>query len=167
MPDHVQRIAPCLWFDSQAEEAARTYTSIFHNSRITSITHYGKEGFEIHGQPEGKVLTVEFEIEGQPFTAMNGGPQFRFNEAVSFQVMCETQEEIDYYWDRLSQGGDEAAQACGWLKDRYGVSWQVVPRELGHLMGDPTSAASERAMKALLQMKKINLAEIRRAYAGQ
>src|SRR5215510_6151307 len=122
-----QKIAPCLWFDTQAEEAARFYTSIFKNSRIVSISRYGEAGHEVHKMPAGTVLTVAFELDGQPFTALNGGPVFKFNEAVSFQVGCETQEEVDYYWERLSAGGDERAQQCGWLKDRYGVSWQVVP----------------------------------------
>ncbi len=167
MQSPVQKITPCLWFDSQAEEAARFYTAIFKNSRIGAVTRYGKEGFEIHGMPEGSVLTVDFEIDGQAFTAMNGGPAFKFNEAVSFQVFCETQDEVDYYWDRLSQGGDENAQQCGWLKDRYGLSWQVVPRVLGELVGDPHSEKSQRAMKALLQMKKLDIKKLMQAYEGQ
>lgn len=166
MPVQPQKIVPCLWFDSQAEEAAKYYTSVFKDSRIGKITRYGKEGFEIHGKPEGSVLTVEFEIEGQTFTAMNGGPAFRFNEAVSFQIMCETQEEIDDYWEKLTRGGDEQAQQCGWLKDRYGVSWQVVPAGLDEMVGNPDSEQSQRAMRAMLQMKKIDLAELRRAYDG-
>lgn len=166
MPVQPQKIVPCLWFDSQAEEAAKYYTSVFKDSRIGKITRYGKEGFEIHGKPEGSVLTVEFEIEGQTFTAMNGGPAFRFNEAISFQVMCDTQEEIDDYWEKLTRGGDEQAQQCGWLKDRYGVSWQVVPVGLDELVGNPDSEQSQRAMRAMLQMKKIDLAELRRAYEG-
>jgi predicted 3-demethylubiquinone-9 3-methyltransferase (glyoxalase superfamily) len=126
----VQKITPCLWFDNQAEEASRFYASIFKNSKIGRITRYGKEGYEIHGRPEGTVMTVEFEIEGRAFTALNGGPIFQFNEAISFQVRCETQEEIDYYWERLSEGGDERAQQCGWLKDKYGLYWQVIPKAL-------------------------------------
>src|SRR5205809_4294408 len=114
----LHKIAPCLWFDDQAEEAAKFYTSIFHNSKIGRIARYGKEGYEIHGKPAGTVLTVEFEIEGQTFTALNGGPAFKFNEAVSLQVLCETQAEVDYYWEKLSAGGDEQAQQCGWLKDK-------------------------------------------------
>lgn len=161
-----QKITPCLWFDNQAEEAAAFYTAIFSNSRIGRITRYGKEGFEIHGRPEGSAMTVEFELDGHAFTALNGGPVFKFNEAVSFQVMCETQAEVDYYWDRLGAGGDEQAQQCGWLKDRYGLSWQVVPRALIDLVGDPGSAKSQRAMKAMLQMKKIDLEAIRQAYDG-
>ncbi len=160
------KITPCLWFDNQAEEAARFYVSIFKNSKIGRISRYGKEGYEIHGRPEGTVMTVEFEIGGQPFTALNGGPVFKFNEAVSFQVPCETQEEADYYWDKLSSGGDVNAQQCGWLKDKYGVSWQVYPKEMIDLVGDPNSEKSQRAMKAMLQMKKIDLEKIRRAYEG-
>ncbi|HET9702145.1 MAG TPA: VOC family protein [Burkholderiales bacterium] len=158
------RITPCLWFDQQAEEAARFYASVFRNSRIGRISRYGKEGHDIHGMPEGAVLTVEFELDGQPFTALNGGPAFRFNEAVSFQVMCDTQEELDHYWSRLSEGGDEAAQQCGWLKDRYGVSWQVVPSALPALLQSRDPARSDRVMKALLQMKKPDLHALQQAY---
>lgn len=161
-----QSITPCLWFDNQAEEAAAFYTAIFRNSRIGRISRYGKEGFEIHGRPEGSVMTVEFELDGRAFTALNGGPVFRFNEAVSFQVMCETQEEVDFYWDRLTAGGDDKAQQCGWLKDRFGLSWQVFPRAMIEWVGDPGSEKSQRAMKAMLQMKKIDLEQLRRAYEG-
>jgi len=164
MPASVQRITPCLWFDDQAEVAVKLFTSVFSDSRIGRLTRYGREGYEIHGRPEGSVMTVEFEIAGQTFTALNGGPVFRFNEAVSFQVNCETQEEMDDYWERLSAGGDEAAQQCGWLKDRYGVSWQVVPRIVVELVGDPDSERSQRAMRALLGMKKIDIAALKRAY---
>jgi len=162
----VQKITPCLWFDHQAEEAAAFYTAIFTNSRIGRVTRYGKEGFEIHGRPEGSAMTVEFELDGQAFTALNGGPVFRFNEAVSFQVMCESQAEVDFYWEKLSQDGDEQAQQCGWLKDKFGLSWQVVPRALIELVGDPGSEKSQRAMRAMLQMKKIDLEKIRQAYDG-
>ncbi|RJQ68983.1 MAG: VOC family protein [Desulfobacteraceae bacterium] len=162
-----QKITPCLWFDDRAEEAAGFYTSIFNNSKIGRITRYGKEGYEIHGREAGTVMTVEFELDGQPFVALNGGPFFNFNEAVSFQVHCDTQEEVDYYWAKLSQGGDEQAQQCGWLKDQFGLSWQVVPKILSELVGNPDSEKSQRAMKAMLQMKKIDIAEIKRAYAGQ
>ena len=161
-----QTITPCLWFDNQAEQAAAFYAGIFRNSRIGRITRYGKEGFEIHGRPEGSVMTVEFDLDGLTFTALNGGPVFRFNEAVSFQVICETQEGVDYYWDRLSEGGDERAQQCGWLKDKFGLSWQVFPGMLTELVGDPGSGKSQRAMKAMLQMKKIDLEKIRKAYDG-
>lgn len=150
------RISPCLWFDYQAEEAANFYTSIFKNSRITSISHYTKEGYDIHGQEEGKVLTVEFELNGQPMTALNGGPVFTFNEAVSFQVFCETQEEIDKYWNRLTEGGEEGQ--CGWCKDKFGLSWQVIPEILSDLMTDP--ARAERVTKAFLKMKKFNIEEL-------
>ena len=150
----IRKIIPCLWFDSQAEEAAKFYVSVFERSSITGITRYGTEGQEIHGGKPGSVLTVAFELDGQPFTALNGGPLFRFTEAVSFQVMCETQDEIDRYWSKLSAGGDEKAQQCGWLKDQYGLSWQVVPAVLPALIGDPDPAKAGRVMKALLPMKK-------------
>ena len=161
------KITPCLWFDNEAEEAAKFYTSVFKNSRIGKISRYGKEGFEIHGRPEGTVMTVEFEINGQTFTALNGGPVFKFNEAISFQVPCETQGEIDDYWEKLSAGGDKNAQQCGWLKDKYGLSWQVFPKEIGEWVGSPESENSQRAMKAMLQMKKIDLAKLKRAYEGK
>jgi predicted 3-demethylubiquinone-9 3-methyltransferase (glyoxalase superfamily) len=163
----VQPIIPCLWFDTQAEEAARFYTGIFKNSRMGAITRYPEAGQEIHGKPAGSVLTVEFELNGQPFTALNGGPHFKFNEAVSFQVMCETQAEVDYYWDRLREGGDPKAEQCGWLKDKYGLSWQVVPTGMVEMLNDPDRAKADRAMQAMLQMKKLDIAAIRRAYEGR
>lgn len=126
----IQRITPCLWFDDQAEAAVAFYTSIFKHSKILSVSRYGEAGQEVHGKPPGTVMTIAFELDGQTFTALNGGPVFKFTEAISFQVNCETQEEVDYYWEKLSHGGDEEAQQCGWLKDRYGASWQVVPRVL-------------------------------------
>jgi predicted 3-demethylubiquinone-9 3-methyltransferase (glyoxalase superfamily) len=149
-------ITPCLWFDNQAEEAARFYTSIFNNSKIETINYYGKEGFEIHGQKEGTVLTVAFQINGQPFTALNGGPLFKFNESISFQVFCETQEEIDNYWNKLCDGGEESQ--CGWLKDKYGISWQVIPTVLPKLLSDPSR--SKRVMSVLLQMKKFDIKKL-------
>ena len=161
----IHRIVPCLWFDSEAEEAAKFYVSIFDDSRITRVSHYGSEGTEIHGRKPGSVMTVAFEIEGQPFTALNGGPHFKFNEAVSFQVACETQQEVDYYWEKLGAGGDPKAQQCGWLKDKYGLSWQIVPTIIAKLLGE-SSAKSERVMAAVLQMKKIDIAALERAYAG-
>ncbi len=161
-----RRIAPCLWFDDQAEQAADFYTSVFPDSRITAVSRYGKAGFEIHGRRPGSVLTVAFELDGQPFTALNGGPVFNFNEAISLQVSCDSQQEIDHYWERLSAGGDERAQQCGWLKDRFGVSWQVVPAALPEMMTDPDPARSERVMVALLRMKKLDLEQLRRAHAG-
>ena len=160
------RIRPCLWFNDQGEDAARFYTGIFPNSRILATTHYSEAGFEIHGRPAGSVMTVVFELDGQRFTALNGGPHFTFNEAVSFEVHCKTQEEIDYYWERLGEGGDPAAQVCGWLKDQYGLSWQVVPTELEEMIADAQSPAAQRTIKAMLQMKKMDIAELRRAYAG-
>ncbi len=160
----MQKITPFLWFDDQAEEAANFYVSVFKNSKIGNITRYGKEGYDIHGREAGTVMTVDFETEGQKFTALNGGPVFKFNEAISFQVLCETQEELDYYWEKLTEGGDEKAQQCGWLKDRYGLSWQIVPTELSELVGDPDSEKSQRAMKAMLQMKKIDIEGLKQAY---
>jgi predicted 3-demethylubiquinone-9 3-methyltransferase (glyoxalase superfamily) len=161
-----QKITPCLWFDDQAEEAAEFYTAIFRNSRIVSITRYGEAGREVHGKAAGTVMTVAFELDGQAFTALNGGPLFKFNEAISFQVNCETQEEVDYYWEKLSEGGDETAQQCGWLKDKYGASWQVVPSVLLKMINDPDSEKSQRAMNAMLQMKKIDIDKLRRASGG-
>ncbi len=161
-----KKIAACLWFDSQAEEAAQFYTSVFRNSRIMSITRYGKAGYEFHKRPEGSVMTVAFELEGQPFTALNGGPMFKFNEAVSFEVPCKTQADIDYYWDKLSVGGDPRAQQCGWLKDKYGVSWQVVPAVLPELLSDPDPSKSGRVMEALLTMKKLDITALERAAEG-
>jgi len=162
----LKRIAPCLWFDSEGEEAARHYTSIFSNSRIVKIVRYGDAGKEIHRRPAGSVMTVAFELDGQPFTALNGGPVFKFNEAVSLQVNCETQQEIDYYWDKLSLGGDPNAQQCGWIKDKYGLSWQVVPVALEEMLSDTVTERSERVMTALLQMKKLDIAQLKKAYSG-
>jgi predicted 3-demethylubiquinone-9 3-methyltransferase (glyoxalase superfamily) len=156
-----------LWFDDQAQEAAEFYTAIFRNSKIVKISRYGEAGREVHGKPPGSVLTVAFELEGQAFTALNGGPIFKFNEAISFQVNCETQEEVDYYWNKLSTGGDDKAQQCGWLKDKYGLSWQVVPRALVELISDPDPHKSGRVMEAMLKMKKIDIDQLKRAYAGR
>jgi len=161
-----QKITPCLWFDNQAEEAAKFYTAIFKNSKIVNVARYGEAGREVHGQPAGTVMTVAFELDGQTFTALNGGPMFEFNEAIPFQVNCDTQKEVDAYWEKLSQGGVKNAQQCGWLKDKYGVSWQVVPTVLPEMMSDPDSEKSERAMEAMLKMKKIDIDELERAYAG-
>ena len=162
----MQRITPCLWFDDQAEQAAKFYTEVFKNSRIKKISRYGKEGYEIHHRPEGSVMTVEFELDGQTFTALNGGPIFKLNEAISLQVDCATQEEVDYYWEKLSEGGDEKAQQCGWLKDKYGLSWQIVPRVLVEMLNDPDAKKSQRVMAALLKMKKIEIETVKRAYAA-
>jgi predicted 3-demethylubiquinone-9 3-methyltransferase (glyoxalase superfamily) len=162
-----QRIRPCLWFDNQAEDAARFYTKIFPNSRILTVLRYGKAGFEVHHRPAGSVMTVEFELDGQRFTALNGGPAFKFNEAISLEVHCETQDEIDDYWKKLSAGGDPKAQQCGWLKDKYGVSWQVVPANMQHLFKDETSPEYQRAMEAMLRMKKLDMAALEKAYEGE
>lgn len=162
----IQRITPCLWFDDQAEAAAGFYTAVFRNSRIVGTTRYGEAGHEIHGRPAGSVLSVEFELDGQAFTALNGGPAFKFNEAVSFQVSCASQDEVDYYWEKLSVGGDKEAQQCGWLKDKYGVSWQVVPTVLIEMIKDPDYEKSQRVFSALLQMKKLDIEKLKRAYAG-
>ncbi len=153
------QISPCLWFDQKAEEAVNFYISVFKNSKILRKSYYTSEGYEIHKQKAGSVMTVDFQINGQTFTALNGGPIFKFNEAVSFQVYCETQKEIDYYWSKLTDGGEEGP--CGWLKDRYGVSWQIVPSILSKLMSDP--ARAERVTKAFLQMKKLDIETLKRA----
>lgn len=163
MINKIQKITPNLWFDSQAEQAAKYYASIFENSKIDVINYYGKEGYEIHGQKEGAVITVDFQLEGQKFVALNGGPHFKFNEAISFIVNCESQEEVDYYWDNLSEGGDEKAQQCGWLKDKYGVSWQIVPTVLTEMLNDPDPEKAGRVMSAMLQMKKINIKALKEA----
>jgi predicted 3-demethylubiquinone-9 3-methyltransferase (glyoxalase superfamily) len=160
-------IIPCLWFENQAEEAARFYTGIFKNSRIGTITRYTEVGQEVTGGTPGSVMTVEFELNGQTFTALNGGPHFKFNEAISFQIMCQTQEEIDHYWSSLSQDGDPNAQQCGWLKDKFGLSWQVVPIPLLEMIKDPDKEKSNRAMLAMLRMKKFDIAALKRAYEGR
>jgi len=160
-----QRIWPFLWFDSQAEDAAKFYTSIFPNSRIVAVTRYMEAGKEIHKRPVGSAMTVAFELDGQPFTALNGGPLFKFNEAVSFVVSCENQQQIDYYWEKLTAGGDPKAQQCGWLKDKFGLSWQVVPKMMDELFKD-SSAGAQRAMVAMMQMKKLDIGKLQRAYAG-
>ncbi|HEY8515072.1 MAG TPA: VOC family protein [Candidatus Binatia bacterium] len=162
-----QTIAPCLWFDDQAEEAARFYVSVFENSRILDVLRYTDAGQEVHGRPPGSVMTVDFELDGQPFTALNGGPAFTFNEAISLQVFCDTQEEIDRYSRALSADGDPNAQQCGWLKDRFGVSWQIVPRELMEMLRSSDVAAARRVMKAMLGMRKLEIAELRRAFEGR
>ena len=162
----LNKITTTLWFDDQAEEAAIFYTSVFKNSSLGTIARFGKEGFEHHGKPEGSVMTVEFEIEGMPFVALNGGPIFKFTEAISFVINCETQEEIDYYWDQLGKGGDPQFQQCGWLKDKYGVSWQIVPKALTQLMGDKDPEKAKRVMMAMMQMDKIIIADLEKAYAG-
>jgi predicted 3-demethylubiquinone-9 3-methyltransferase (glyoxalase superfamily) len=157
-----QKITPCLWFDSEAEEAARFYVSIFKNSKVGTVSRYGNEGQEIHGRAPGSVMVAEFELEGQKFVALNGGPVFQFNEAISFQVMCETQAEVDYFWEKLTAGGQEVE--CGWVKDKYGLSWQVVPTALMKMLMDPDRRKADRVTKAFLQMKKFDIAALRRAY---
>ena len=159
-----QKITPCLWFDNEAEDAAKLYTAIFANSRIKQVSRYTEAGREVHGKAPGSVMVVEFELEGQTFTALNGGPQFKFDEAVSFQVMCDTQSEIDHFWSRLSDGGKEGP--CGWLKDKFGLSWQVVPSALPQMMQDADGARSGRIMNAVMTMKKFDLKALQRAYSG-
>jgi len=160
----LKKLVPCLWFDQQAEEAANFYVSIFEKARIGRITRYTAAGHEVHGRPAGSVMTVEFELDGQTFTALNGGPQFKFNEAISFQVMCETQEEVDRFWSKLTLGGDDKAQQCGWLKDKFGVSWQIVPSVLDKLMADSDQVKAGRVTNAMLKMKKLDIAALKRAY---
>ncbi|GFO53687.1 VOC family protein [Geomonas sp. Red276] len=157
MENKVQKITPFLWFDSKAEEAVKFYTSIFRNAKITGKTHYNRESAEASGRPAGSVMTVSFQLEGQDFVALNGGPTFTFSEAISFVVNCDSQEEIDYYWEKLSEGGPEEAQICGWLKDKFGVSWQIVPSMLGELLSSPDPERARRAMVALLKMKKLDI----------
>ena len=159
-----KKITPCLWFDTQAEEAAKFYASVFKNTNIGKISRYGQEGFEVHGKKAGTVMTVEFEIEGQKFLALNGGPHFKFNEAVSFQVPCETQEEIDYFWSTLAKDGEEGR--CGWLKDKFGLSWQVFPRALPEMLMDGNSETAQRVMRSMLQMRKIDIGALKRAQAA-
>jgi predicted 3-demethylubiquinone-9 3-methyltransferase (glyoxalase superfamily) len=160
-----QKIAPCLWFDTEAEEAAKFYVSIFKNSKVTTVARYPDEGQEIHGKEAGSVMTVAFELAGQSFVALNGGPHFKFDEAVSFQVYCYSQDEVDHFWSKLSAGGREGP--CGWLKDKFGLSWQVVPVALLEMMMDPDTNKSARVMKAFMQMKKFDIAALERAYDGQ
>jgi len=162
----IQRITPFLWFDNQAEKAARYYVGIFPKSRIRHITRFPGVGQEIHGRKAGSVMTVDFELCGLAFTALNGGPLFKFNESISFVVRCRTQAEVDYFWKKLSAGGDPKARQCGWLKDRYGVSWQVVPDILLKLTGDPNRAKADRTFAAMLRMKKLDIAALKRAHAG-
>jgi predicted 3-demethylubiquinone-9 3-methyltransferase (glyoxalase superfamily) len=160
-----QKIAPCLWFDNQGEEAAKFYVSIFKNSKIVQIARYGKAGQETHKQPEGAVMTVAFELEGLPFTALNGGPIFKFNEAISLQIYVDDQKELDYYWDKLTAGGDPKSHVCGWLKDKYGLSWQVVPKKMVEWFTKPDER-SQRAFAAMMKMGKLDLAALERAYNG-
>ena|SRR3990172_1874326 len=162
----MQKITPFLWFDTQAEEAVNYYVSIFRDAGVTRLTRYDEAASKAAGRPKGSVMTVEFKLEGQPFVALNGGPIFKFTEAVSFVVDCASQQEIDHYWDRLTEGGDKNAQQCGWLKDKFGLSWQIVPRALIELLSDPDPAKAGRVMKAMLPMKKLDLGELLRAAKG-
>jgi predicted 3-demethylubiquinone-9 3-methyltransferase (glyoxalase superfamily) len=158
-----QRITPFLWFDDQAEEAVNFYVSIFDNSKVVATTHYNQESAQASGRKAGSAMTVAFQLDGQDFTALNGGPIFKFNEALSLVVHCQSQDEVDRYWNQLSAGGDEKAQQCGWLKDRYGLSWQVVPTQLIALLTDPDPERARKAMQAMMQMKKIDLDALQRA----
>jgi predicted 3-demethylubiquinone-9 3-methyltransferase (glyoxalase superfamily) len=156
-----QPFTTCLWFDGQAEEAASYYTSIFKNSKLGNVVHYA----ESEHQPAGSVMTVEFELNGQRFMGLNGGPEFKFNEAISFQIFCADQDEVDYYWNALTEGGGEEGP-CGWLKDKYGVSWQVIPNALMDMTSDPDREKARRAIEAMYQMKKLDIATLRQAYDG-
>jgi len=162
----MQKITPFLWFDNQAEEAAKFYTSVFKNSKIGRILRYDEASAKAAGRPAGSVLTVEFEIEGQKFTALNGGPQFKFNESVSFVVNCKTQEEVDYFWEKLTAGGGQESE-CGWLKDKFGLSWQVTPTVLIDMLNDKDPKKAGRVMKAMMQMQKIEINKLKAAYAGK
>ena len=162
----IQRISPFLWFDDQAETAANFYVDIFPNSHISQTSYYTGAGTEIHGRPEGSVMVVTFALDGCQFSALNGGPYFRFNEAISLLVNCADQAEIDYFWQRLGEGGDEAAQQCGWLKDKFGVSWQIVPHMLPDLLTGPDNEKSQRTMAAIMAMKKLDIDVLQRAHAG-
>lgn len=161
----MQKITPCLWFDNQAEEGVNFYISIFKNSKILNVARYGEEGAKVSGRPKGTVMTVTFQLEGQQFMALNGGPVFTFSPAISFIVNCETQEEVDRLWDKLSEGGEK--QRCGWIKDKYGVSWQIVPTILGEMLQDKDARKSEKVMNALFQMKKIDIEGLKQAYEQQ
>ncbi len=161
----IKKIKPCLWFDTRGEEAARFYTSVFKNSKLGRMAYFNHEGFEEHHKKAGEVMTVEFELDGQPFLALNGGPEFKFSEAISLIITCKDQAEVDYYWNKLSEGGEEGP--CGWLKDKFGLSWQVVPEILDELMGDGKSAQAERITRAFMKMKKLDIATLKQAAEGE
>ena len=163
----MQKITPFLWFNDQAEEAVKFYASVFKNSKIGTMVRYDEAGARASGRPNGSVMTASFQLEGQDFTAINGGPVFKFTEAISFVVTCENQAEVDYYWTKLSEAGDEKAQQCGWLKDRFGLSWQIVPTALPRLLGDKDPKKAMRVMQAMLQMKKIDIQALKEAYDQQ
>jgi len=160
----LNKITPNLWFDKNAEEAVNFYISIFKNSDIERITRYGKEGFEVHGMPDGTVMTIDFSLDGQNFVALNGGPTFKFNEAVSFIISCNIQEEVDYYWNKLSEGGDPNAQVCGWLKDKFGLSWQITPKVLPDMISSKDTEKAGKVMNAMLKMKKIDIEALEHAF---
>lgn len=166
MATEINKITTCLWFDTEAEDAANFYLSIFKNSKILQVTRYGKLAEEKFGKPEGSAMSVDFEIDGRVFTALNGGPMFKFNEATSFMVHCDTQQELDYYWEKLSEGGDPNAQQCGWIKDKFGLSWQIIPKGLDALVGDPNSEKSQKAFMAMIGMKKLDIEKLQEAYNG-
>ena len=157
----MQKITPFLWFDNQAEEAVNFYLSVFKNSKIVNVARYGDDGAKVSGRPQGSVMTVAFQLDGQPFVALNGGPVFTFSPAISFVVDCQTQQEVDHLWEKLSAGGEQ--QQCGWLKDKYGVTWQIVPSVLGELMSDPDPAKAQRVMQAMLQMTRLDIAALQQA----
>ena len=163
----MNKITPCLWFDNNAEEAVKFYTSIFKNSKIKATSRYGDAASKAAGRPKGSVLTIAFELNGQDYTALNGGPIFKFTEAISLQVNCDNQDELDYYWNRLGEGGDPRAQQCGWLKDKFGLSWQIVPSAMAEWVNDRDQAKSDRVMAALLPMKKLDIAALQKAYDGK
>lgn len=163
----MKKMIACLWFDKEAEEAAKYYCSIFKKSKMGKITYYGNVGQDVHGGRPGQVLTAEFELDGRPFLALNGGPAFRFNESISFQIPCKTQKELDYYWEKLSRGGDPRARQCGWLKDKFGLSWQVFPEFLPKMIGDKNRVKADRAMEAMMSMKKFDFAALKKAYGGK
>ena len=158
------QIAPCLWFDGQAEEAANFYTSIFKGGKITHVQHYSEAGMEVHGQKPGSVMVVAFELNGQPFTALNGGPQFKFSPAISFQIECADQAEVEHYWDKLKDGGDPTKQRCGWVEDKFGVSWQVIPKALYKMIADPNLEKSKRTYEAVMSMTKLDTAALERVF---
>jgi len=163
----LNKITTCLWFDGQAEEAAKFYTSIFQNSKITHTSYYSEAGSEVHGQKPGSVLVVAFELNGHPFVGLNGGPQFKFNEAISFQVDCANQDEVDYYWEKLGEGGDESKRQCGWLQDKFGVSWQVVPSVLKEMLDHEDRAKADRCMIAMMGMVKLDIGKLKKAFEGE
>lgn len=166
MSERFKRISPFLWFDDKAEEAAKFYVGIFENSKIVGMSKFSGESASVSGKPEGSVMTVDFELEGEPFTALNGGPMFKFNESISFFIRCRDQAEVDKFWDALTPGGDPKAQQCGWVKDKYGLSWQVVPDRFMELVRDPDPARAKRVMDAMMKMKKLDVAALEKAAEG-